>query len=110
MTQFHVGQKVICINEDKEVPAGIVLLSSIEHPIKGKIYTIRDLRVSFTTGAPCILVEEMPDQTAAVIFNGELYFAQVLFRQDQFRPLVTRKTDISQFKAMLNPQKTEVTA
>lgn len=78
MTQFHVGQKVVCVNPVDDLKLG-------------EIYTITASHKEF-------------------VGVDRSYFCGLDFYAFRFRPIVKRKTDISQFKAMLNPQKTEVTA
>lgn len=102
---FRVGQKVVCV--DAVWRGGQQDRLGIPCPLKrGQIYTIRQIAVSWgayrdTTGPQVVLdLNEVshPDP------NG-LGFAAA-----RFRPAATRKTDISIFKAMLNPQKLRTNA
>ena len=94
MNHFHVGQKVVCIED--EWP------SHVPSPIKkGVVYTIAeilppDLSESFDGWdvRRSIRLVEVKNNLADVDS----------FNQARFRPVVERKTDISQFKAMLNYQ------
>jgi len=90
---FHVGQKVVCINDENTVSVEV-----------GKVYTIKTLidcdlptRVGTWEGG-LTLVEASPNP-------GTIGFAR-----SRFRPVVTRKTDISIFTSMLNTQRTGVSA
>lgn len=110
MSNFRIGQKVVCIDDDSTPPPEFVVLSHVEHPKKGMIYTVKEFQIAAVSGLPCMLVEEIPDQIAILLHEGELCSARVLFRQNQFRPLVRRKSDISVFKSMLTPQNEQVPA
>jgi hypothetical protein len=98
MNQFHVGQKVVCIDEfgSSRFP--------MEFPVINFVYQIRGIH-SDETGSYLWLAEivnpsfEFSDGTMEPAFDAE-----------GFRPLVERKTNISVFKAMLTPQKQRVSA
>ncbi len=108
---FHVGQKVVCIGDDlASGPDGHVLLTPIILPVKGKIYTIKSIEIGIVKGEPCLRFEEIEDQTADVLAEGEIWEVQIVFDASDFCPLVDRKTDISQFEAMLTSQPSEVPA
>ncbi len=102
---FHVGQKVVCVGDDlASVPEGYVLLTPLVLPVKGKIYTVRSIEIGLVRGEACLRLEEIEDQTAEVLAEGELWEIEIVFDASYFRPLVERKTDISVFKEMLNYQ------
>lgn len=82
---FHVGQKVVSLksawfNGDE----GFQMRSDL--PVMGQVYTVANIVV---------------DDAGVFITLRELDPFS-LFLSDQFRPIVERKTDISQFQAMLN--------
>lgn len=94
---FHVGQKVVCVDDEnqssdngkKDVYVGKVYTVSWSgifiHPFYGKAEeVVRLSEVSRWCPASGV---DMP------------------LRANRFRPVVARKTDISIFKAMLNPSK-----
>lgn len=110
MNQFHVGQKVVCIDDDKVPPAGHIVLTDFVIPEKGKIYTIRRTLLGKVGNVPCVLLDEIPDQVVEVLAHGVLRTGDVIFNAVCFRPLVTRKTDISCFTDMLKPKTVEVAA
>jgi hypothetical protein len=87
---FRVGQKVVCVDAS---PAehGFVCFKWI---VRGRVYTVRSL-----TPYDGLLLEEVIDHTRPHL-NGR----ERGFKSQRFRPIVERKTDISIFKAMLNPQ------
>lgn len=86
---FYVGQKVVCV-EDR-ASRGILT--------RGQIYTVSKLGF-LDTGEPGLDVEE----------DRYLIRQEVGWRRTRFRPVCDRPTDISIFKEMLNPSKTEVSA
>ena len=97
---FYVGQKVVCVVG--EWPPHVVA------PIqKGCIYTVAeiippDLSFSFdgvNVRASIRLAETKNNLATVDSFNPA-----------RFRPVVQRKTDISCFKAMLNPARSAVPA
>lgn len=78
---FRVGQKVVCVDA-----------SGTFHLEKGAIYSILSIEVADISGSPILQVDCRPD-----IFGCRGYYAT------RFRPLVSRKTDISIFTALLTP-------
>lgn len=86
---FHVGQKVVCVNDDpswKGMPTGLT---------KGVVYTIDALVEYPYEGIGVQLVEiSLPD-------NEHHWPA---FHPRRFRPVIERKTDISIFTRMLRPK------
>jgi hypothetical protein len=97
MSNFRVGQKVVCIKNT------VHRVNDLGFPgfVKGQILTVSDVFLSDAYGA-------LPSEE---VF---LKFVETDHRQcghhSGFRPVQTRKTDISIFKAMLNPQKQEQNA
>jgi hypothetical protein len=87
---FRVGQKVVCISEDK---------TRILR--RGRIYTIASIRWigADETNDPGlgVTVEETPTK------EDDEWFAE--FRAERFRPIVERKTDISIFTKMLTGER-----
>ncbi len=112
MTQFHVGQKVVCINDklsDFRLPGFKYEDNPSLHGLTaGRLYTVRDVFVNPVTSQINVRLAEIIRPIGCN--DRELANVEAGFHPDRFRPVVVRKTDISQFKAMLNPQKTEVTA
>lgn len=96
---WHVGMKVVCVEEFEH--------NGTEHlPLVGAIYTLRGLRRSkYTDRLYVQLVEvvNVPRQYA-----GE--FGEPWFSVEGFRPVQTKKTDISVFQAMLTGNKQKVEA
>lgn len=86
---FQVGQKVVCIEADwgfwKSVAPGAY---DGPDPVVGGIYTVHEMHFE---GEDCWLQFDE--------FLGRPEF--VAWHHESFRPLVTRKTDISVFTALL---------
>ncbi len=84
---FRVGQKVCCIKDDwfnlKRQP--------IKGPVKGRVYTVTRV---WSHQFPAINITLLD---LAEIPKG--------WSARNFRPVVSRKTDISVFKALLNTNK-----
>lgn len=85
---FRVGQRVVCVNAKPETwhTTGLV---------KGEIYTIESMFKNCYGNLAFQMIEAK---------NGH----GVGYRASRFRPIQERKTDISIFKAMLNPKKHEL--
>lgn len=88
---FHVGQKVVCINDDWTHPLRR-LVGTV--PRKGAIYHVR----GFDRFAPAFiyLVE-------IVNMVPPTFTSEPAFLAESFRPIVERKTDISIFTKLLAP-------
>lgn len=100
MTSFRVGQKVVCINgeiSDREL-ADFYRSEGIVFPRTGTVYTIR--QILWLQEFYAIRLEEIVNP----IVEYRAITLEHAFHVDRFRPVVERKTDISQFKAMLNYQ------
>lgn len=87
---FHVGQKVVCV-DDKPFNGGLDGL------IAGNIYTIRGFGECMSGPLGIRLVELLRPKPA----NDMPYLAR------RFRPIIERKTDISIFTAMLTPNRVD---
>lgn len=87
---FYVGQKVVCIDDGEQTQLG-------DRVEVGQIYIIQEFYI--------IWIE---DNRCAVLLQG-LRRNHMLFGDgwsiNRFRPLQEKKTDISIFKALLNPVK-----
>jgi len=83
---FRSGMKVVCVDDDGQA------CSSGDRPVRlGAIYTVRDAFDFF--GEPAVRLEEIMNP------RDRAYHAY------RFRPIVSRKTDISCFTVLLNPSK-----
>lgn len=102
---FHVGQKVVCVDSQWHDNHTRVLVCPLE---LNKIYTVVELKVTdersiykgIRSGRVNVLLAEVENP----------YVASDGFDARRFLPAVTRKTDISVFKAMLKPSNQRVSA
>lgn len=83
---FQVGQHVVCVRDDTDDP-NVEVLSSIVRPEKGRVYTIRGVRLGVLRKVVCLRFVEIPDQIADVLIGGELFHGDVIFDAANFRPL-----------------------
>lgn len=94
---FRVGQKICCVDDGgwkcslRNVP---------NRPVRGRIYTIRSFYKEDS-----IYLEEILNPSDAKWKNGEI--GEGCFWTRRFRPIVSRKTDISIFTRMLNPSQVD---
>lgn len=98
---FVVGQKVVCVNamtNDSKV--------KLPELVAGNIYIIRKVAVQ---SIPGIFPEELSVWVEGVareiVLCGTVVCDDFGFRPDRFRPVVTRKTDISIFNNMVIERK-----
>jgi hypothetical protein len=92
-TSWHVGMKVVCVDDELENCGEI-------YPKLDEVYTIRSINPDLDGGpVPFIRFEEVRN---ALQFYAE-GFDECEFIASNFRPVLTRKTDISIFTAMLRP-------
>lgn len=96
MSNFRVGQKVVCIGGKRIGGHGTEAI-----PEFGSVYTVRE----FGADGGIRLVEIVNPPLAYI--EG---FFECTFAVESFRPVVERKTDISVFTALLTPSKSKVTA
>lgn len=100
MNNFHVGQKVVCIDDHFENGHffGCDIL-----PKKGVVYTIREIEC-FNSAKGETTVLRLNE-----IINAVMPYAvgdvECGFIVRRFRPVVSRPTSIAVFKAMLTPSK-----
>ena len=84
---FRVGQKVVCVLRS-------IHPSAIVHPglVINKVYTVTDVLMEPYWKSPGLLLAEICPRPEYCSFESLM-----------FRPLVSRKTDISALKALLVP-------
>ncbi|MHA6684469.1 hypothetical protein [Mesorhizobium sp. A556] len=106
MTQFldwKAGDKVVCVKRIvADVWAGEIL------PLVGAVYTIREIAVSVTDGQESVGIRLKEVVNAPRQYSNA--FAEALWPIQAFRPVQTRKSDISIFTAMLHGAKRSVSA
>lgn len=112
---FYIGQKIVCINDDYEVPGYPINVGSppwniLDGLTKGSIYTVRALRPSWLLGYLypfiCVLLYEIIREP---IYNRLSDCEEEPgYIPARFKPLNSRKTDISIFTKTLKPVKENV--
>lgn len=93
MTNFHVGQKVVCVNADHS-----------QVLVEGRVYTVESV---FGQVLPTALGKKDTGVSLHEVFPTR---SGLGFAASRFRPVVERKTDISIFQAMLEPKKARADA
>jgi hypothetical protein len=91
---FHVGQLVVCVDDDFPTSRAF----GFDAPKKGEICTIRSIDPN---GEMSFTFEEIRNPP----FDFDEGFTEVEFLADHFRPIA--KTSISIFTAMLSPTKAD---
>lgn len=106
MTNFRVGQKVVLVDDSPINFKGCAARADgrkagVQYPTVGSVYTVRKAYVA-SNGMVGILLAEIDNHAACLRLglSDEIGFPAI-----RFRPVVERKTDISIFKAMLNPSR-----
>jgi hypothetical protein len=95
MSNFHVGQKVVCIKD------GWVTHAHVASPRKGEIYTVRDKL--FDGECPSLRFFEIVNSPVSYINMPAP--VEPAFCADCFRPVVERKTSIEMFRKLLVPHR-----
>ena len=93
---FHVGQKVVCI--DDRWPHTQWALKVPNKPVAGRVYTIREVYLS-ALGKPAVLLNEIRNSPRPFLHG--LIVGEGSFHSRRFKPVIERKTDISIFTRML---------
>jgi hypothetical protein len=96
---FRIGQKVVCVDASDGV-VGASMFS--DRLVKGNIYTIRGFNSpDYLNDTLGLLLEEIIGEISTS------WDEEYGFRQNRFRPIVERKTDISVFTAMLTDKRVD---
>ena len=100
MGNFHVGQKVVCIDQHRPSAAASWIAQGIvpTYPAKGCVYTIRAIVFHSYTGAALLLLEEVVNVVPAGMLEPG-------FDAKHFRPVKT--TSIEIFERLLVPHSNE---
>jgi len=93
---FRVGQKVVLVDDTHRVADGIVpkaraISLGANYPVKGGVYTVRDIRKVTVSGDICLLLAEL-DNSHFVTAHGFKF--EPGFSAWRFRPAVERGTDL----------------
>ena len=105
---FHVGQKVVCIDDQPE-PVGAILNgfriagTGMDGLTEGETYTVAgfDALATNAIGIEILVLAEI------VRPNRGLYLHVEGFRSTRFRPLVKSEYDLTVFNEMLSPSQIE---
>lgn len=103
---FYVGQKVVFLGFINARVPGKNCHGWEQFPQAEQVYTVRSVSAFPVTGGVMLRLEEVVNAPSPYI--GGIY--EIGFAAERFRPVVERKTDISIFKAMLNPSDERVSA
>ncbi len=101
---FTVGQKVVLVRSFGDISSLRAAVDGVTLPVQGVTYTVREFDPDMSNGVLCIRLVEVVNDIHA--WDG----LEPSFEASLFRPVIQRKTDISVFKAMLNPSKEQVPA
>lgn len=104
---WHVGMKVVCVDDEateKYTPYSVRASAGMDGLQRNRVYTIRE--IGRWRGALVVWLAEIVRPIAA----GEEKYGEPGYAAARFRPTLTRKTDISIFKAMLSDTKQKVPA
>ncbi|MCJ8053835.1 hypothetical protein GB928_018420 [Shinella curvata] len=103
---FRIGQKVVLVDDSVRVGDGIVPKAratrlGAKYPVKGCVYTVRDVRTTTISGEICLLLVEL-DNSHFVAAHGFKF--EPGFSAWRFRPAVERGTDLgmSILRSLLN--------
>lgn len=96
---FHVGQKVVCVNNGNSLNTPNAKWRDGERPAIGAVYTVRSIHLH-EIGGQTLWLNEICRCDEAV----REYGPSVGYGSYRFRPVIERKTDISIFTEMLTPK------
>lgn len=106
---WHVGMKVVCVADPDRIALMQARVPGSNYPANNRVYTIREIRddAQWRHGEHRIVVLLHEIDNSHLIGKGfpenKAYcYVEPGFNANGFRPLVTRKTDISIFTAMLH--------
>ncbi len=91
---WKVGDKVVCINADG-------LAEYEEAPVRGQIYTIRDIAADWV-GRVGVRLQEVRNGPHPGVVPDDSGCTERGFLTSRFRKVQPRKTDISVFEAILH--------
>lgn len=95
------GDRVVCVDPQFHAPDEWFLTRGVTLPKKGAVYTIRLIGPTWSNASVYVLL--LCELVNPLIRVDEMRF-EVCWPVKNFRPVVSRKTDISIFTAMLTGQ------
>lgn len=90
---WHIGQRVVCVDDKGFNEKGLI------YPIKGKVYTIREVKYYPDGDFYSFRLEEIVNQPK----EYKQGYGEKAFREFRFKPLDEKRLDI--FRAMLVTKK-----
>lgn len=103
-----VGDKVMCIKDDPRTDRSDS--ARITFPVKGRVYTIRQVLVGLIKGdpVPAFLLDEITHPMAEYKTPDGVRLAEICFDARRFGPIQMRQTDISIFQRLLHTAPSEL--
>lgn len=101
MSNFHVGQKVVCVNAKGGFRNLLGEIVDLHEITENAIYTIRWIGIS--NGVPVVKLRGVVRGRVPKPLRASNRGKDVPFASSRFRPLIERSTDISIFQQLLNP-------
>lgn len=96
---FHVGQKVVCVDDVPPMKPGVIYLPWDHKIARGEVYVVR--WIGDDRDETCVRLQGV---------YRNYYGADTPYFANRFRPVVERKTNISIFTEMLTPSTPKVNA
>ncbi len=93
---FRIGQKVVCIQAENPLTAGMAWNRACDIPQIGTVYTVRGLGQQY--GLPALRLHEIIWRGWV---EGGVYSHDGFYWAGRFRPVVEKKTDIGVFEEIL---------
>lgn len=102
---FHVGQKVVCVDVSGFGPF-YANSDGMNYPVLGTVYAVREIAIF--ENEPHLLLCDLRNDSDWNCRDGQT--REPGFEAWRFRPIVSRKTNISIFEAMLTDAPAKVSA
>lgn len=99
---YKIGQKVVCINNTPH--PGRRWTGDI--PVVGRVYTVAGFTASLYDDAPCFLLEEIKNRSF-IYHKFKKVRIDMGYRTTRFRPVVEKKTDISELQKLTKVKELE---
>jgi hypothetical protein len=102
MSSFRVGQKVVLVDASESrigMPREEAEKLGANYPVEHVVYTVREIYLTRLSRTPCIVLHEIDNR------HIDIGGREPGFEAKRFRPVLSKPTDISIFKAMLTPSR-----
>jgi hypothetical protein len=97
------GQHVLCLGRSEPVP-NVKILTPYIVPEIGKVYTVERVTIGVSSGEPCLVLKEIGEQKVRLVFGGQTFISDVLFRAKYFKPLDRIHVEDFFRKGLINPK------